>query len=146
MAVTNLVKDQHQDHVKRIVDFSVAAIAAANETCVDVEDVSKGFLSLRVGFHSGPVVADVVGTRNPRYCLFGDTVNTANRMESNSKPNRLHCTSESAEILREQAPEVTLCSRGPIAIKGKGSLVTYLVKEAGYNPALADVESQLSRG
>jgi len=69
MAVTNLVKDQEDDHARRIADFAMDAIAAANETAIDEEDADKGFVNIRVGFHSGPVVADVVGTRNPRYCL-----------------------------------------------------------------------------
>ena len=128
MAVTNLVKDQEIDHTKKLALFAFDAIKAAKNTLIDVEDPSKGCCNIRVGFHSGACVANVVGSRSPRYCLFGDTVNTASRMESNSKPNAIHCSESSAMLLKEQAPEIPLNCRGWITVKGKGQMKTYWVE------------------
>lgn len=66
MAVTNLTEDQSLDHAKRIAEFAFHAIEAANDTLIDPDDPSRGSLNIRVGFSSGPVVADVVGSVNPR--------------------------------------------------------------------------------
>eukprot|EP00980_Cylindrotheca_fusiformis_P005534 scaffold1172_cov115-Cylindrotheca_fusiformis.AAC.9 len=127
VGVTNLEGNQNGSHVRRIAEFAVDAVAAASNVLIDEDNPGLGHVHIRVGFHSGQVVSNVIGSLNPRYGLFGDTMNTASRMEHLSASGKIQCSDISARLLQEQAPDFPLRRRGKVAVKGKGHMTTYWV-------------------
>ncbi|MEX0865055.1 MAG: adenylate/guanylate cyclase domain-containing protein [Acidimicrobiia bacterium] len=92
-------------------------------------------LRLRVGIDVGPVTAGVIGRRKFAYDLWGDTVNTASRMQSHGVPGRIQVTERAYELLRHRFSFET---RGPIEVKGKGLLTPYLI--VGPKPVSASTQ------
>lgn len=127
MGVTNLENNQCDSHALHVAEFAIDMINEASKILIDLEDPAKGHINIRVGFHSGPVVSNVIGSLNPRYGLFGDTVNTASRMESNSHANRILCSERAHSLLKEQDPSMPTKKRGKISVKGKGDMCVYWV-------------------
>jgi class 3 adenylate cyclase len=82
-------------------------------------------LEMRVGIHSGPLVAGIIGTGKFAYDLWGDTVNTASRMESGGIPGRIQVTPATYELLAGN--RYSFEPRGTIEVKGKGSMETWLL-------------------
>ena len=73
MGVTNLANKMEHNHVKCAAEFAIDMINEASTILIDPDEPEKGYINIRVGFHSGPVVSNVIGSLNQRYGLFGDT-------------------------------------------------------------------------
>ncbi|XP_071034810.1 guanylate cyclase 32E-like [Parasteatoda tepidariorum] len=122
MVVSGLPVRNGDRHASEIASMALHLLEAVNNFPLNGKPTDS--LLLRIGIHSGAVCAGVVGKKMPRYCLFGDTVNTASRMESSGLPLRIHC-SESFRQMLLKLGGYTFEERGTVHIKGKGEMVTY---------------------
>lgn len=126
-----------------VPDYKVDHAASIADMALDMQGVIADFnranlttLDLRIGIHTGPVIAGIIGTRKFAYDLWGDAVNTAARMESHGLPGRIQVNASTAMLLSRTH---RLEERGTIEVKGKGPISTFWLlgrlQEGGVPPA-----------
>ncbi|CAL2045929.1 unnamed protein product [Caenorhabditis brenneri] len=123
LCVSGLPHRNGNEHIRHIARMAIGFLSSLHE--FRIGHLPNERINLRIGINCGSVVAGVVGLTMPRYCLFGDAVNTASRMESNGKPGKIHLSSEANRLLTQVVGGFKTESRGKVIIKGKGVMETF---------------------
>jgi len=111
-----------------ITEHAINCITAAQQMLSYLEERNRKHeikWRMRVGIHSGPIVAGIVGKKKFRYDLFGDTINTASRMESSGEPGKINISGPTFQLVKN---DIECDYRGKIHAKGKGEMEMYFVK------------------
>lgn len=124
MVVSGLPLPNGKQHAGEIASLALELLT--NIKTFRIRHKPEERILLRIGVHSGPVVAGVVGRKMPRYCLFGDTVNTASRMESTGDALKIHMSHNTQELL-DEIGGFEFFERGPVYVKGKGEMKTFFL-------------------
>ena len=119
MAVAG-VPYENPHHIEDAFEFACQMLL----TMEKIQHLLPHPLQIRIGIHTGPVIAGVIGRKKSIYDLWGDTVNTASRMETLGVPSAIHVTKKVYEALHTKYP---LRSRGSMMVKGKGEMETYVL-------------------
>ncbi|KAJ9508393.1 hypothetical protein QJQ45_011906 [Haematococcus lacustris] len=107
------------DSAARVMAFAKDMMASSKQVKMPHNDEP---VCIRIGLHTGDCVSGLIGTKAPKYAVFGDTMNTASRMESTCTPGRIQVSAVTHALLPHEAWEAT----GGVLAKGKGLMLTYI--------------------
>lgn len=141
MVVAGHDEDSLEDHALRVYRFAEYMLEACKSVLIPGgrEHMGTKHVQIRIGIHSGPAYSGVVGEKMPRYCFFGDTVNTASRMESHGFPMAIHVSDTTHALIKDV---VQFHDFGTRTIKGKGRMRTYIAEAGNYLEALSRRDEQ----
>jgi class 3 adenylate cyclase len=123
--------ESDENHAEKVANFAVAVSKCVTHIRSPVDGKP---IQLRIGVHTGTAASGVVGVKNPRYCVFGDTVNVTARHESSGEAGRVHCSSVTQRILASMFHDrFTFIERGLVEMKGKGKLKTFWLESSEAN-------------
>ncbi|NND77631.1 MAG: tetratricopeptide repeat protein [Flavobacteriales bacterium] len=125
MAVGGL-KDTSLSSVKNVVLAAIEMQKYTRQRCEEKIKNGETCFMMRAGIHTGPVVAGIVGAKKFQYDLWGDTVNTASRMENSGMINKVNISRDTYDLLKDD-PELVFESRGIVSVKGKGFIEMFFV-------------------
>jgi adenylate cyclase len=127
------------DHAAAVADMALDILDAARRLSIELgEDVS-----VRVGFHTGPAVAGVIGRQKPFYDVWGDTINIAERMQSSGVAGRIQTTADAMQLLHDR---YAFEERGVVEVKGKGPMQAFFLTGRARDPdRLASVREGSAR-
>ncbi len=114
--------EPREDHVEVAARLALAML----DSLADIREEIGAPIQLRIGLHTGPAVAGVIGERKFAYDIWGTTVNIASRMESHGVPDRVHVSKIVADRL---AGEFKIVPRGTVEVKGAGLMETFFLEE-----------------
>ena len=118
---------KNNTHAVDIIKAAIEIVSFMDELKKKKQANNEPFFEIRVGISSGPVVAGIVGNSKFAYDIWGDTVNTAARMEQNSEPGKINVSQATYEMVKDK---FTCTYRGEIEVKNKGTLKMYFVESA----------------